>query len=83
MSVLRLCVSVLGRVMSKDLGRGFGFKMQRHLVFAHSFACTRMHKCTCMHTIVVISSRQRKAKGERVVPHSSLANTPVLAPIVS
>ncbi len=79
-SVLRLCASALGRVMSKDLGRGFGFKMKRHLVFTHSFTCTRMHKCTCMCTIVVISSRQRKAKGERVAPRSSPANTPVLAP---
>lgn len=82
-SVLHLCASALGRVMSKDHGRGFGFKMQQHLVFTHSFACTRMHKCLCMRTIVVISSRQRKAKGERVAPRSSPANTPVLAPIVS
>ncbi len=82
-SVLRLCASTLGRVMSKDLGRGFGFKMQQHLVFTHSFTCTRMHKCLCMHTIVVISSRQRKAKGERDASRSSPANTPVLAPIVS
>lgn len=82
-SVLHLCASALGRVMSKDLGRGFGFKMQQHLVFTHSFACTRMHKCLCMRIIVVISSRQRKAKGERVAPRSSPANTPVLAPIVS
>lgn len=40
-------------------------------------------KYACMRTIVVISSRQRKGRGERVAPRSSSADTPALAPTAS